>query len=153
MKKNKGFLLLLIPLLLGCQTYAGPTFYVNSDSHPAYVLLDSIASFHEMTNQLSNFIFVLGVTSCQSCQNLDGELETYVQKEDYSIHHLYYDQSINSENDYSILTSIINGENNFLPIYHDSFYVPIIFIIQNKVAVYSINNDFISILGHCIKTF
>jgi len=153
MKRNKGFLLLLIPFLLGCQSYDGPIFYVAYDSEPSYILLDSVSAFQTKVDQLSNLIFVLGTTTCGHCEDLDIELEDFVVNQNYSIYHLYFNTSVTNETDYSVLVNVINGEMTYLPeTYGALFYVPVIFIIQEKTAVYEINSDFVSNLNNCIKT-
>ena len=152
MKRNKRLSLLLIPFLLSCQNYTGPFFYVDSDSEPSYILLDSVSAFQTKVDQLSNLIFVLGTTTCGHCEDLDIELQDFVVNQNYSIYHLYFNTSVTNETDYSILTNVINGKMTYIPeTYGASFYVPVIFIIQEKIATYEINSDFVSTLHNCIE--
>lgn len=150
--KNKVILLSLLSLLTACNSYQGPYFYVTRDENPRYILWNTVSDMSQQVDEVSNLVFVIGKSNCSHCENLEITINEYLKKENFSIYHINFDISISSEVDYNVLLEITNGgEQAFLPSYKEIFFVPILFIIENKVAVYSIENDIIKTLDACIK--
>lgn len=150
--KNNIILLSLLTLLTACNSYRGPYFYVSKDENPQYILWDTVSDMSQKIDELSNLIFVVGRSNCSHCQDLEITLIDYLKKKDFSIYHINFDVSILSEEDYDILLGITNGgEQAFLPAYEENFFVPIMFVVENKVAVFAIENNFVNTLNGCIK--
>jgi len=150
--KNKIILLSLLALLTACNSYRGPYFYVSKDENPQYILWDTVSDMSQKIDELSNLIFVVGISNCSHCQDLEITLIDYLKKKDFSIYHINFDVSILPEEDYDILLGITNGgEQAFLPAYEENFFVPIMFVVENKVAIYAIENNFVNTLNDCIK--
>lgn len=150
--KNNVIFLSLFSLLTACNSYQGPYFYVAKDDNHQYILWETVSDMSQKVNELSNLVFVVGTSICSHCEDLKITLTEYLIKKDFSIYHINIDTSISSEEDYDVLLGITNGgEQAFLPPYEENFFVPIMFVIENKVAVYSIENDFTKTLDNCIK--
>ncbi|HNX15874.1 MAG TPA: hypothetical protein PKO28_00650 [Bacilli bacterium] len=150
--KNKFALLFLSILLTGCHSYQGPYFYVAYDANPRYILWETVSEMSETVDSASNLIFVLGVSNCSHCIELKETLPDYLTGKKFSIYHIDYDASIKTAEDYGVLLNITNGgEEQFLPAYQENFYVPKMFVIENKVAVYLIDKNFTQTLDDCIK--
>ncbi len=150
--KNKIIILSLLTFLTACNSYHGPYFYVSKDENPQYILWNTVSEMSQKIDELSNLIFVVGISVCAHCEELETTLVDYLKKKDFSIYHINYDDSILSEEDYDVLIGITNGgEQAFLPAYEENFFVPIMFVVENKVAVYTIENNFINTLDDCIK--
>lgn len=152
--RNKIILLSLLSLLTAtaCNSYQGPYFYVAKDENPQYILWETVNEMSQKVDELPNLIFVVGTSICNHCQDLEITLVEYLKKKDFSIYHINYDISISSGEDYDVLLGITNGgEKAFLPAYEKIFFVPIMFVVENKVAVYSIEDDFTNTLDNCIK--
>lgn len=151
--KNKLSILLLTFLLTGCNSYNGPYFYVPKDDNPRYILWETVTDMARDVDQISNLIFVIGTSTCSYCEDLEETIETYISQKDFSIYHINFDVSIESSEDYYVLLTVTNGgTDKFLPNYGELFYVPWMFVVQEKVAVYSIEEDFTKTLDNCIKT-
>jgi len=151
--RNKIIPLFILFLLTACNSYQGPYFYVVKDENPQYILWGTVSEMSQKVDELSNLVFVVGTSTCNHCENLEITLTEYLKKRDYSIYHINYDISILSEEDYNALLGITNGgDQAFLPAYGEIFFVPIMFVIENKVAVYSIEDNFTKTLTDCIKT-
>lgn len=151
--RNKIIPLFILSFLTACNSYQGPYFYVVKDESPQYILWDTVSEMSQKVDELSNLVFIVGTSTCNHCGNLEITLTDYLKKKDYSIYHINYNISILSEEDYDVLLGITNGgEQAFLPAYGEIFFVPIMFVTENKVAVYSIEDNFTKTLTDCIKT-
>lgn len=150
--KNNSIFLFFLSLLTACNSYQGPFFYMVKDENPQYILWETVSEMSQTVDELSNLIFVIDTSICSHCKNLETVLIEFLKKKDFSIYHINFDLSITAEEDYDVLLSITNGgKEAFLPAYEENFFVPIMFVVENKVAVYSIENDFTKTLDNCIK--
>lgn len=148
--KNKCSLLFFLPFLIACNSYTGPVYEVSYDDG-GYAELSSVQAFQEKADTNETFVFVISSSTCRACEDLASELDDYTKVRHFSVSALPFDQKVTSEENYEILEGVINKTKPFIPAWQVSFFVPVMFIIQEGGAVYSIEENFTSTLDKCLN--